>query len=105
MADVFPFNAYFSDIQPLFKTDGEGDAEDKVVAEKCLFHIEALFTELRDYRPFEVLRTNGMRTDYFLAKQVLLAFECMTVYQARDLAWYSQVCCTRSAMKIFICFF
>jgi intron-binding protein aquarius len=67
----FPFHAFFSDApQPLFQGAFERDRE---VAEGCFNHIRKMFIELADYRGFELLRTQALRADYLLTKQVLCA--------------------------------
>lgn len=64
----FPFLNYFTDTPaPLFTGDTEHDIAS---AEGCLSHIRNLFTELADYRAFELLRTQSLRSDYLLTKQV-----------------------------------
>lgn len=65
---AFPFMTYFSDTpKPLFTGD---HASDLASAEGCFRHISKLFEELGDYRAFELLRTQGHRSDYLLTKQV-----------------------------------
>ena len=67
-ADFFPFHEYFSSApQPLFKGSFEEDIE---TVEGCFRHIKNAFTELADYRAFELLRTQAHRGDYLLTKQV-----------------------------------
>ena len=66
--DAFPFTNYFDSApQPLFKNSFPEDLE---VAEGCFRHIQNAFTELADYRAFELLRTQAHRGDYLLTKQV-----------------------------------
>lgn len=70
----FPFNAYFSDSpEPLF-TGSDWDA-DMERAEGCFAHLNTVFEELADYRAFELLRTQAMRTEYLLTKQVRLSIK------------------------------
>lgn len=65
---AFPFPIYFSDTpKPVFTGDEESDLAS---AEGCFRHISKLFEELNDYRAFELLRTQGHRSDYLLTKQV-----------------------------------
>lgn len=78
---VFPFFNYFSDTpKPVFTGDEESDRSS---AEGCFRHISKLFEELNDYRAFELLRTQGHRSDYLLTKQV----------QTSLLALYPSVSC------------
>lgn len=69
VSDLFPFNGYFSNTPtPLFS--GTDRAADLAAAEGALNHLSKMFDELEDYRAFEVLRTQALRTDYLLTKQV-----------------------------------
>jgi intron-binding protein aquarius len=72
----FPFAVYFSDSpDPLF--GGVDYALDLQSAEGCFCHMERVFEELRDYRAFELLRTQGLRGDYLLTKQTrIVAMTC-----------------------------
>lgn len=66
--DIFPFGAYFSDApQALFSGDRELDKE---VAQGCFVHVNKIFQELADYRAFELLRSQNLRSDFLLTKQV-----------------------------------
>ena len=71
----FPFSIYFSDApKALFCGD---KVKDIVSAEGCFTHIDRIFEELRDYRAFELLRTQGLRGDYLLTKQArIVAMTC-----------------------------
>lgn len=71
--NTFPFHNYFSNIPnlPLFNDNIESDI---FIARGCLTHIHHIFQELSDYRPFELLRTQGHRCDYMLMKQVKFNF-------------------------------
>jgi intron-binding protein aquarius len=65
---LFPFNAYFADSPaPLFSGDWVADAE---AARGCFVHINKIFEELADYRAFELLRSQSLRSDFLLTKQV-----------------------------------
>ena len=46
--------------------------QDLAAAEGCFAHINGVFEELADYRAFELLRTQNLRSDYLLTKQVRL---------------------------------
>lgn len=65
----FPFHAYFSNApQPLF--DGGAPKETILdVAAGCQRHIERIFTELEDIRPFEILRQPKDKANYLLIKE------------------------------------
>lgn len=75
IADIFPFSNFFVNIPnpPLFNADAE--LENEEVAVGCIRHIVQLFVELRDYKGFELLRSQAHRSDYMLMKQV-----CVVTY-------------------------
>ena len=54
--------------QPLFK--GKSYEEDREIAEGCHRHIKKIFTELDEFRAFELLR-NGM---YGICSNFILSF-------------------------------
>ena len=65
----FPFYEYFSNApQPLFP-DGASDDEIVQVVKGCQRHIDKIFTELEDIRPFEILRNPRDRANHLLIKE------------------------------------
>ena len=62
--DIFFSNAP----QPVFKPDLDV-AGAKEIAEGCYRHIQKMFKELEDIRPFELLRTSRDRSNYLLTKE------------------------------------
>lgn len=65
----FPFHAYFSDApQPLFDA---GTPKETIldVASGCQRHIDRIFSELEDIRPFEILRQPRDKANYLLVKE------------------------------------
>jgi intron-binding protein aquarius len=66
---LFPFSAYFADApSPLFAgSDRDAHLES---ARGCFVHINKIFAELKDYRAFELLRSQNLRSDYLLTTQV-----------------------------------
>lgn len=62
-AVAFPFTAFFADLTPETLAGDEGCAT-------ALRHVEHIFSELREYRAYELLRTQTLRADYLLTKQV-----------------------------------
>lgn len=65
----FPFKTYFSNApQPLFPqaADREQILE---IAQGCYRHVEKIFTELEDIRPFEILRNPRDKANYLLVKE------------------------------------
>ncbi|KAH5569821.1 pre-mRNA-splicing factor [Parastagonospora nodorum] len=65
----FPFRDYFSNApQPLFPpTADRSQALD--IAQGCYRHVEKIFTELEDIRPFEILRNPRDKANYLLVKE------------------------------------
>ncbi|KAJ4349722.1 uncharacterized protein N0V89_008340 [Didymosphaeria variabile] len=65
----FPFKEYFSSApQPLFPPGA--DREQIVdIAQGCYRHVEKIFTELEDIRPFEILRNPRDKANYLLVKE------------------------------------
>lgn len=65
----FPFYQYFAAApQPLFPSDA---SDDRLVdiARGCQRHVDKIFTELEDIRPFEILRNPKDRANYLLVKE------------------------------------
>ncbi|GAB5588385.1 hypothetical protein Unana1_03285 [Umbelopsis nana] len=73
----FPFVAFFATApQPLFTAEMSFD-DSLSVAEGCFRHLEKIFTELEDIRPFELLRTGTDRANYLLTKEAkIIAMTC-----------------------------
>lgn len=75
--DIFPFTDYFSNApKPIFT-----EAIDKTTALKaakgCFTHIENMFTQLEEIRPFELLRSGYDRSNYLLTKEAkIIAMTC-----------------------------
>ncbi|KAL3475305.1 P-loop containing nucleoside triphosphate hydrolase protein [Aspergillus californicus] len=66
---AFPFHEYFSNApQPVFDSSS---AKEVVVdvAQGCQRHIEKIFSELEDIRPFEILRQPKDKANYLLVKE------------------------------------
>ncbi|XP_075145338.1 RNA helicase aquarius [Haematobia irritans] len=72
----FPFNKFFSDApQPMFKGDTFDDYMD--IAKSCFRYISHIFTELEEFRAFELLRTGLDRSKYLLVKEAkIIAMTC-----------------------------
>ncbi|KAL2832412.1 hypothetical protein BDW59DRAFT_104706 [Aspergillus cavernicola] len=66
---AFPFHEYFSNApQPVFDpSSAKGILID--VAEGCQRHIDKIFLELEDIRPFEILRQPKDKANYLLVKE------------------------------------
>ena len=66
---LFPFYHYFKDApQPLFPLEASKE-QILDVAKGCERHIENIFTELEDIRPFEILRSPKDKANYLLIKE------------------------------------
>lgn len=75
--DIFPFTSYF----PELETEGTLSAEG---AREKFSHIKAIFDELAEYRPIELLRSQRQRTDYLLTTQArIVAMTCTHAAIAR----------------------
>lgn len=65
----FPFKEYFSNApQPLFPPEA-GHEQIVDIAQGCYRHIEKIFSELEDIRPFEILRNPRDKANYLLVKE------------------------------------
>ncbi|XP_073465795.1 RNA helicase aquarius [Aquarana catesbeiana] len=73
---LFPFHQYFSNApQPIFK--GRTYEEDMEIAEGCFRHIKKIFTQLEEFRAFELLRSGLDRSKYLLVKEAkIIAMTC-----------------------------
>lgn len=66
---AFPFHEYFSNApQPLFDSSAPKDAL-LDIASGCQRHIDRIFSELEDIRPFEILRQPRDKANYLLIKE------------------------------------
>lgn len=69
MMEKFPLYSFFDNApQPLFPSNSSREAILDVAA-GCYRHIEKIFSELEDIRPFEVLRNAREKTNYLLVKE------------------------------------
>ncbi|OJJ46372.1 hypothetical protein ASPZODRAFT_132454 [Penicilliopsis zonata CBS 506.65] len=65
----FPFQTYFANApQPLFNSEASRDEILDVIS-GCQSHIEKIFSELEDIRPFEILRQPRDKANYLLLKE------------------------------------
>ena len=71
----FPFFKFFSDVPCLFK--GKDFDEDWETAEGCFRYIRNIFTQLEEFRAFELLRSGLDRSRYLLVKSAkIIAMTC-----------------------------
>ncbi len=73
---LFPFAKFFADApQPLFKSNSFD--EDYEIALGCWRYINDIFTQLEEFRAFELLRTGLDRTRYLCVKEAkIIAMTC-----------------------------
>ncbi|XP_024936105.1 RNA helicase aquarius isoform X2 [Cephus cinctus] len=76
ISDEFPFHKFFDNApQPLFKQKCIKD--DLEVARSCFRYIERIFTQLEEFRAFELLRSGLDRSKYLLVKEAkVIAMTC-----------------------------
>ncbi|XP_076151695.1 RNA helicase aquarius isoform X1 [Alosa pseudoharengus] len=76
VSSLFPFPKYFQNApQPLFR--GQSYDEDMDIAEGCFRHIKKIFTQLEEFRAFELLRSGLDRSKYLLVKEAkIIAMTC-----------------------------
>lgn len=75
-ANDFPFTNFFNDAaQPLFA--GSTFKENFEIAQSCYRYIDHIFTELEEFRAFELLRNGLDRSKYLLVKEAkIIAMTC-----------------------------
>jgi intron-binding protein aquarius len=67
--ESFPFHTFFSNApQPLFDPNASKDALIEIAA-GCQRHLEKIFLELEDIRPFEILKSQRDKANYLLVKE------------------------------------
>uniref|UniRef100_A0A8B9FQP9 RNA helicase aquarius n=1 Tax=Amazona collaria TaxID=241587 RepID=A0A8B9FQP9_9PSIT len=76
VSSFFPFHQYFANApQPVFK--GKSYEEDMEIAEGCFRHVKKIFTQLEEFRAFELLRSGLDRSKYLLVKEAkIIAMTC-----------------------------
>ncbi|KAK0074618.1 hypothetical protein PV326_012289, partial [Microctonus aethiopoides] len=74
--EEFPFHKFFDNApQPLFKHNSY--EEDFEIASSCFRYIERIFTQLEEFRAFELLRSGLDRSKYLLVKEAkVIAMTC-----------------------------
>ena len=66
---AFPFHHYFENTpEPLFPSHTSKEVI-LDIAKGCQRHIDKIFSELEDIRPFEILRNNRDKTNYLMIKE------------------------------------
>ena len=81
----FPFRLFFMEqSQPLFPSSLSATTIEERI-ESCFSSLQSLFNELKEYRPFELLRTNYHRVQYILTNQArIVAMTCTHAAIARQ---------------------
>ncbi|GBL77335.1 RNA helicase aquarius [Araneus ventricosus] len=76
VAECFPFTKFFDNApQPLFR--GTNYEEDMEKAEGCFRYIKKIFSQLEEFRAFELLRSGLDRSQYLLVKEAkIIAMTC-----------------------------
>lgn len=74
--EEFPFHKFFDDApKPLFKK--RSYEEDMEIADGCFRYIEKIFTQLEEFRAFELLRSGLDRSKYLLVREArIIAMTC-----------------------------
>ncbi|XP_063231396.1 RNA helicase aquarius [Bacillus rossius redtenbacheri] len=74
--EEFPFHCFFDNApKPLLK--GRSYEEDMEIAEGCFRYIQKIFTQLEEFRAFELLRSGLDRSKYLLVKEAkVIAMTC-----------------------------
>ena len=73
---LFPFKLFFLGEEPLFPQN-LSEAAQAERARGCVASLRELFAELKEYRAFELLRTNRHRTEFVLAQEArVVAMTC-----------------------------
>lgn len=76
IGQCFPFQKFFQDAPlPLF--EGKDYRHDMEVAEGCFHYIKKIFSQLEEFRAFELLRSGLDRSQYLLVKEAkIIAMTC-----------------------------
>jgi len=76
VARFFPFSKFFEGApQPIFK--GRSFTEDTEIADGCWRYIRKIFSQLEEFRAFELLRSGLDRSRYLLVREAkIIAMTC-----------------------------
>ncbi|KAK0408994.1 hypothetical protein QR680_004283 [Steinernema hermaphroditum] len=85
LAEKFPFTKFFDDVTNLF--NGETFEDNLEIARSCWRYISDIFTQLEEFRAFEMLRNGKDRTEYLLVKEAkIIAMTCtLAALKRKDL--------------------
>ncbi len=77
IVEKFPFKKFFSDVPGGSPFKGESVDEHLEVTESCWRYIQDIFTQLEEFRAFELLRSGLDRTRYLVVKEAkIVAMTC-----------------------------
>ncbi|CAO0789808.1 unnamed protein product [Mucor circinelloides] len=75
--DAFPFAQYFANAPTPIFTDSMTPAEAIESATGCFRHLQNIFTQLEEIRPFELLKSGYDRANYLVTKEAkIIAMTC-----------------------------
>ncbi|KAG1077674.1 hypothetical protein G6F42_024688 [Rhizopus arrhizus] len=75
--DAFPFAQYFANAPTPIFTDSMTPAEAIESATGCFRHLQSIFTQLEEIRPFELLKSGYDRANYLVTKEAkIIAMTC-----------------------------
>jgi intron-binding protein aquarius len=75
--DDFPFAGFFSDAPEALFNDNMSVEQAIDVAQGCFRHLQKIFEELEEVRPFELLRYSNDRANYLITKEAkIIAMTC-----------------------------
>ncbi|OTF73724.1 intron-binding protein aquarius-like protein [Euroglyphus maynei] len=73
--EKFPFHKFFSNVQCLFH--GQSFEEDLEIAKGCFRYLKKIFTQLDEFRAFEIMRSGSDRSNYLLVREAkIIAMTC-----------------------------
>ncbi|XP_046911562.2 RNA helicase aquarius [Dermatophagoides farinae] len=73
--ETFPFHKFFSNVQCLFH--GKSFEEDFEIAKGCFRYLKKIFTQLDEFRAFEIMRSGSDRANYLLVREAkIIAMTC-----------------------------
>lgn len=75
--DLFPFAQFFANAPKAVFIDAMSKEEAIDAATGCYTHLQNMFSELEEIRPYELLRSGADRANYFLTKEAkIVAMTC-----------------------------
>nr|XP_027195833.1 RNA helicase aquarius-like [Dermatophagoides pteronyssinus] len=73
--EKFPFHKFFSNVSNLFH--GQSFDEDLEIAKGCFRFLKKIFTQLDEFRAFEIMRSGSDRANYLLVREAkIIAMTC-----------------------------